>query len=193
MRKSLGPDTLPFPAPVWVIGTYDAQGRPNVMTAAWAGICCSRPPCVAVSLRKATYSYGSIVARQAYTVSIPSEEQVRAADYIGLVSGRREDKFARLGLTPVRSELVDAPYVAEFPVVFECRVLRTVEIGLQTQFIGEVLDVKVDEAVLSADGRHPDPEKARPFVMIDGYRGLGRYIGEPFAIGKELRQTGPGT
>lgn len=187
MKKSLGPGTLPFPAPVWVIGTYDAEGRPNVMTAAWAGICCSRPPCVAVSLRKATYSYGNIVARQAYTVSIPSEEHARAADYIGLVSGRKEDKFARLGLTPIRSALVDAPYVAEFPVVFECRVLHTVEIGLHTQFIGEVLDVKVDQAVLSADGRHPDPEKAKPFVMIDGYRGLGSYLGQPFAIGKELR------
>ncbi len=54
MKKSLGPRTLAFPTPVWAVGTYDANGKPNVMTAAWGSICCSKPPCLAVSLRKAT-------------------------------------------------------------------------------------------------------------------------------------------
>jgi flavin reductase (DIM6/NTAB) family NADH-FMN oxidoreductase RutF len=66
--KSFGAKTLAFPAPVWVVGTYDQNGRPNVMTAAWAGICCSSPPCVSVSLRKATYSYGNIISRKAFTI-----------------------------------------------------------------------------------------------------------------------------
>ncbi len=109
MKKSLGAKTLVYPTPVFVIGTYDSSGKPNVMTASWGGICCSQPPCVAVSLRKATYSYGNIVARKAFTVSIPSEDQVKQADYIGLVSGRNVDKFAEAKLTAVRSQLVDAP------------------------------------------------------------------------------------
>ena len=119
MKKSLGAKTLVYPAPVFVVGTYDSQGKPNVMTASWGGICCSRPPCVAVSLRKATYTYGNIVQRKAFTISIPSEAHVQAADHFGLVSGRDEDKFAATKLTPVRSDLVDAPYVKEFPMIVE--------------------------------------------------------------------------
>ena len=77
MKKSLGPRTLAFHTPVWVVGVYDKNGKPNAMTAAWAGVCCSKPPCVAVSLRKATYSYGCIVFRRAFTINVPSEAHVR--------------------------------------------------------------------------------------------------------------------
>ena len=76
MKKSLGAKMVPT-APVWVVGSYDRNGKPNVMTAAWAGICCSKPPCLTVSLRKATYTYGNIMARKAYTVNMPSEACVR--------------------------------------------------------------------------------------------------------------------
>ena len=80
MKKSLGARTLVYPAPVFVVGTYDPNGKPNVMTASCGGICCSRPPCVAVSLRKATCTHGNLVARKAFTLSIPSEAHVRAVD-----------------------------------------------------------------------------------------------------------------
>ena len=103
MKKSLGAKTILYPTPVLIVGTYDAQGKANGMAAAWGGICCSRPPCVSVSLRAATYSHGCIVARQAFTVSVPSEKYVAEADYYGLASGRDVDKFAVTGLTPVRS------------------------------------------------------------------------------------------
>lgn len=176
---------MPLAAPVWVVGTYDPEGRPNVMTAAWVGICCSRPPCVAVSLRKATYSYGNIVARQAFTINVPSEQHVKTADYLGLASGRKVDKFAKVGLTAVASDLVDAPCVKEFPVVLECKLLHTIEIGLHTQFIGEILDVKIEEAVLGPEGS-PDVEKLGLFVLLDGYRGIGKYLGKSFSIGKEI-------
>ena len=94
MIKSLGAKTLIYPAPVLVVGTYDKAGKPNVMTASWGGICCSQPPCVAVSLRNATCSHGNIVDRGAFTVSVPSEKHIKEVDYFGLVSGRSMDKFA---------------------------------------------------------------------------------------------------
>lgn len=109
MKKSMGPKTLIFPMPVWVVATYDKDGKPNAMTVAYGGVCCSDPPCVTVSLRKATYSYACIVSRKAYTVNVPSEAHVREADYFGIASGRSEDKVAATGLTPVKSDLVDAP------------------------------------------------------------------------------------
>ena len=94
MKKSLGAKTLIYPTPVWVVGTYDNEGKPNVMTAAWGGVCCSQPPCVGVSLRKATYSFGSIMERKAFTVNVPSDAHVREADYFGIASGRDSDKFS---------------------------------------------------------------------------------------------------
>jgi flavin reductase (DIM6/NTAB) family NADH-FMN oxidoreductase RutF len=188
MKKSLGARTLAYPTPVWLVGTYDAAGRPNLMTAAWAAICCSKPPCVAVSLRKATYSYGNIVARQSFTISIPSEAQVKEADYVGTASGRDLDKFARVKFTPVASDLVEAPYVAECPLILECKVIHTLEIGLHTQFVGEILDVKADAEVLGDKGL-PDIEKVKPLIYapeIRTYYGIGRYLGQAFAVGKDL-------
>ena len=192
MKTSFGAKTLVFPAPVWVVGSYDKQGKPNVMAAAWGGICCSKPPCVAVSLRKATYTYGNIVERNAFTVNVPSEAHAREADYIGIASGRSVDKFAATGLTPVKSDLVDAPYVGEFPLVLECRLLRAVEIGLHTQFIGEILDVKADASVLGEEGL-PDIEKVKPIVYspeVGAYHGIGKSLGKAYSIGKTIGKKG---
>lgn len=192
MKKSLGANTILYPTPVLLVGTYDAAGKPNVMTAAWGGICCSSPPCVAVSLRKATYSYGSIVSQGAFTVNVPSERYAAEADYCGLVSGRRADKFAETGLTPVRSTLVDAPYIEEFPLVLECRLIRQIELGLHTQFVGEILDVKASEEVLDAGGA-VDVEKLKPFFFApesNGYYATGRRLGDAFSIGKAVKKKG---
>ena len=121
MKKSIGAKTIVFPAPVLLVGTYDKDNKPNAMTAAWGGICCSSPPCVTVSLRKATYSYGSIIESKAYTLNIPSEKYAIEADYFGIASGRKKDKFKASGLTPVKSELVNAPYIEEFPLILVCK------------------------------------------------------------------------
>jgi flavin reductase (DIM6/NTAB) family NADH-FMN oxidoreductase RutF len=188
MKKSLGPDTLIYPTPAWVVGTYDKEGKPNLMAIAWGGICCSEPPCLAISLRKATYSYGNIVERKAFTVSVPSIEQVALADYIGLVSGRSVDKFAVCKLTPLRGEMVDAPYPQEFPMVVECRLLHTLEIGLHTQFVGEIMDVKVEEAALDAAGQ-PSIEKIRPMIFTPRertYHAVGGLLGKAFEVGRGL-------
>jgi flavin reductase (DIM6/NTAB) family NADH-FMN oxidoreductase RutF len=173
MKKSIGAHSVVYPAPVFVVGTYDVEGKPNVMTAAWGGICCSAPPCVAVSLREATYTYRNILERKAFTISIPSEKYVKEADYFGIASGK----------------VVDAPYVDEFPFVLECQLLRTVEIGGHTQFIGEIKDTKVDEDLIK-DGK-PLIEEIMPLIFgIDNfsYYGVGKYVAKAFSIGKEIKK-----
>ena len=188
MKKSLGAMTLAMPTPVWLVGSYDSNGKPNLATIAWGGICCSEPPAVTVSLRKSRHTYAAILERKAFTINIPSEALVAAADYAGIASGRNADKFAAAGLTPVKSELVDAPYVAEFPLVLECRLLKTVELGVHTQFIGEIVDVKADEGVLDGDGA-PDAAKVLPLIYNPGnrtYYGMGKVVGKGFDIGKGL-------
>lgn len=190
MKKSIGARTVAYPTPVWVVGTYDEQGRPNLMTAAWVGICCSKPPCIAISLRKATYTYSSIIERKAFSINVPSETHASMVDYFGLASGKNVDKFAVTRLTPVKGDLVDAPYVKEFPLVLECKVINSIEIGLHIQFIGEIMDVKADEAVLGDEGL-PDIEKVKPIVFgpeILTYHGLGKYLGRAFSIGWDIQR-----
>jgi flavin reductase (DIM6/NTAB) family NADH-FMN oxidoreductase RutF len=188
VKKSLGAKTLVYPSPVWCIGSYDADARPNVMTAAWTGICCSKPPAVTVSLRKATYTYGNIMSTNAYTVSVPPQKYNREADYFGIASGKKVDKFEATGLTPVKADKVNAPYVDEFPMVLECRVIHIHEIGLHTLFVGEILDVKIDDDILAENGL-PDMMKLDPFLYTAEnrkYYGVGDYISEAYTAGKSF-------
>lgn len=186
MKKSFGAKTLIYPTPVWCVGSYDSHDRANVMTIAWGGICCSSPPCVTVALRKATYTYGNLMARKAYTLSVPTEKYVKEADYFGIASGKNEDKFAKTGLTAVKSDMVDAPYVMEFPMVLECNIIHHHEIGLHTHFVGEIVDVKVDQHMLD-DAGNPDIEKIRPLIFAPDartYHAVGPLLGTAFKIGK---------
>ena len=188
MKKTVGAKPLLFPTPVLMVGTYDQVGKPNLMNAAWGGICCSDPPCVTVSIRKARYSYTNIEKRKAFTVGIACERKMAEADYVGIVSGRDVDKFSVCGLTPVKSELVDAPYAEEFPVVLECRLLHTFELGVHTQFIGEIIDVKADVEVFGEDGQL-DIMKIKPLIYDTshkGYHGVGPLLGKAYSVGKEL-------
>lgn len=188
MKKSVKPGTFAFPTPVWCVGSYDAEDKPNVMTIAWGGICCSVPPCLTISLRKATYTYGSIMERKAYTVSVPSIKYVDETDYFGMASGKNTDKFAVSGLTPARSEVVDAPYVQEFPLIFECKVIHTLEIGLHTQFVGEIVGIKADEEILDENGL-PMMNLAEPFAYAPtgkDYRAIGEQVGTGFKSGKHF-------
>lgn len=191
MKRSLGPRALLYPTPVVVVGSYDPSGRANAMTAAWAGVACSQPPCLAVSIRRSRHSYHSILERRAFTVNLASQDRVRQVDYLGIASGADEDKFAAAGLTPVRATMVDAPAVEEFAIAFECRLLHALDLGTHTLFVGEVLDVKADEAVLGAKGL-PDITLLRPLVYAPGqmsYYELGAYLAPAFSVGKGLEGT----
>lgn len=182
MKKSIGKKTLIYTHPVFIIGTYDRMNKPNIMAVSWGGICCSKPPCIAISLRKATYTYDNITYHQAFTVNIPSIQHVKEADFAGVFSGRELDKFKELSLTPLKSDLVNAPIVKEFPVNVICKLFKTLEIGLHTQFVGEILDVIADEETLGNNG-YPQIEKVQPFIYDSSstsYYSIGNRIAEAF-------------
>lgn len=192
MKKSLGAKTILYPTPVMLVATYDAAGKPNVMTVAWGGICCSSPPCVAVSIRKATYTHGNLVLQGAFTINIPSEKYAAEADYCGLVSGRKTDKFTETGLTPIRSSIVHAPYIEEFPLVLECKLVHQFELGLHTQFVGEIMDVKADMDILNGKGLL-NVEKLQPFFFApeaNAYYSTGKRLGDAFSIGRAVKKRG---
>lgn len=187
MKRSFGARTVAFPLPVFLVGTYDSSNRPDAMVVAWGGICSSDPPCIAVSVRPSRQTYKNLMAKKAFTVSIPSVDQMSRADACGIASGADTDKFVRTGFTPVRAEKVDAPYIGECPVVLECRVSQIVEIGSHTQFIGEILDVKIDEKVLDEEGK-PVLSKIRPLafdLIRSEYAAPGSVVGKAFCAGKK--------
>lgn len=188
MKKSLGAKSLVYPAPIFVIGSYDKEGKPNFLTAAWGGIYSAQPPCVAVSLRKEAYSYENIMKRKAFTISIPSESHVKEVDYLGIISGRTTDKVAETKLGTVKSKLVDAPYVKDFPLVMECKVIDVAEMGGHVQFVGEVLDAKAEDTILGPSGS-VDMELLRPLIYAvdtQEYYGTGKKVGKVFSSGKAI-------
>lgn len=188
MKKSLGPKTLAQPAPVWAVGAYDKDNKPNAMIAAWGGICSSDPASLTVSLRPSRHTYAGIMKHKAFTVSVCPEYLAAESDFLGMVSGKKVDKFAATGLTPTKSDCVNAPYIEEFPLVIECELTGTYEQGIHTLLIGEIKDVKCDEDKL-VDGKHPDPEKILPLIFSPGtraYHTVSKFVGQGFSIGKKF-------
>jgi flavin reductase (DIM6/NTAB) family NADH-FMN oxidoreductase RutF len=190
MKLFLPPRTILLPSPVLIIGTYNSDGMPNIMNAAWGGIASSKPPCISVSLREATLTYHNIIQTGAFTVNIPSEKYVKEADFVGIVSGRDCDKFKETGLTPEKSKLVNAPIVKEFPYALECNLVKRVELGLHTMFIGEIAGMVADSEVVNTD-KLPDIEKVRPMLFGSfgsmAYYNIGVNLGDAFSVGKELQ------
>ncbi len=189
MKESLGAKTISFPLPAYLVGTYDQNGRANIMTAAWGGIVCSSPACLAVAIQPPRWSHEAVIKNQCFTVSIPDSKLAEAADYAGLVSGRNHDKFAEAGLTAVKSQLVNAPYVEECPVVIECELFKSLELGSHTLFVGRILDVKADEGLKTEKG-FLDMAKVDPIVYNSGgdYHKVGPSVGPAFSIGKAVKR-----
>jgi len=167
--------TALYPVPA-VLVSCGVQ-TPNIITLAWVGTLCSDPPAVGIGVRPERFSHGLIVEGGEFVVNLPSAEQVDAVDYCGHASGREVDKWAACGLTPAPASKVRVPLIAECPVALECRVTQQLTLGSHDLFVGQVLAVQLDEAVLDDRGRL-DHGKAQPFSYLGGYYWqLGELLG----------------
>ena len=193
MKISLGAEPLALPTPIWVVGSYGANEQPNIMVVAWGGICGTEPPCVAISIKQTRATYANIIQHNAFTISIPSRQYLVETDYAGIVSGVMTDKFSTSGLTAVRSRIVNAPYVQEFPLVLECKLLHALNIGQHTQFIGQIMDVKAEDSVIGDNG-YPIAEKIDPIIGSSSeraYYSLGEYLDQAYLPGGVLLKQEP--
>lgn len=186
MRKNFGAKPLCYPQPVFILGTYNADGTPNAMNAAWGGISDDAQMTLCISASHKTTE--NILARKAFTVSMATAEHVAACDYVGIVSGNQvPDKFARAGFHAAKSEFVDAPLIDELPMAVECRLISYDPESCR--LVGEIVNVSADEAVLAENGK-VDPEKLRPITfdpMNNTYLVLGEKVGNAFKDGAALR------
>lgn len=175
-KRILNGTTALYPVPAALITCADGSGQKNIITLAWVGTVCSEPPLVAIGVRPTRHSYKMIKDSGEFVVNLPRADQVRAADYCGVYSGREVDKFAETGLTPVPASQVKAPLIAECPVALECKVRQVLSLGSHDVFIGEVVAVQADEDVLQ--GQRLDPAKLSPLAYVaGGYWSLGEQVG----------------
>ncbi|MBR3630534.1 MAG: flavin reductase family protein [Oscillospiraceae bacterium] len=184
MKKSIDRGII-TPHPVLIIGTYDKDGTPNAMNAAWGGQVGSNQISVSLSTHKTTEN---IKLNREFTVAFATADQVEACDYVGLVSGSKvPDKLEKCGFTVTQSDRVNAPVIDQLPVTIECRVVALQEEFGETRVVAEIVGMKADEEVLT-DGK-VDLGKLRPVIYDTAgkcYRVVGDSVGGAWNVGKKL-------
>ena len=186
MRKNLGAKPVLYPMPVLIIGTYDENGTPNAMNAAWGGI--SEETEISICVDDGHKTAENVVKAGAFTVSVADRKNVVAADYVGIVSGNKEEnKIAKCGWTAVKSEFINAPLFEELPFTLECN-LKSYD-KETCRLVGEIVNISIDESILGENGKI-DLNKFEP-VTYDPvghtYRILGEVVGKAFSDGKKLK------
>lgn len=182
MRKDLGNKVNFLPLPVLMIGTYDENGKANVMNAAWGGMYDYGKIFISLSPHKTT---DNLKIKKAFTVSFATKATEKISDYFGVVSGNEEDKIAKAGVHVTKSNFVDAPIIEEYPLTLEC----TVESLDDGDLIGKVVNCSVDENYLDANG-NIDVDKMEIIafdITSNTYRVLGEVVGNAFKDGLTLK------
>ena len=186
MRRNFGAKPLTYPQPVFIIATYDDDGTPNAMNAAWGGI--SEMTEISLCLSAGHKTVKNIQKRGAFTVSMAEAAYVAACDYVGIVSGNTvNDKFAKAGFHAVKSQFVDAPLIEELSVALECKLIDYNSDSCILR--GEIVNVSVDERVLDTDGK-VDAAKVAPVIfdpINNEYLKVGEKVGDAFLEGKKLK------
>ncbi len=186
MRKNLKPKATIYPLPVLIVGTYDENGTPNAMNAAWGTVCDTAQ--VAVVLSASHKTVKNLLKTKAFTVGIADGKNVVAADYVGLVSANNvPDKLAKTGWHITKGEFVNAPVIEDLPLVLECKLVSYDE---ETEIcIGEVVNVSADEGIVGENGQI-DVKKLNPLCYASGvreYYTLGEKVGKAFSDGLQLK------
>lgn len=186
MRKNFGAKPYTYPQPVLIIASYDENGTPDAMNAAWGGI--SDDTQISMCLSAGHKTVKNILKRKAFTVSMADAAHVAACDYVGIVSANDVlDKLEKAGFHTTRSEFVDAPLIDELPMTLECRLVSYDEESCR--MVGEIVNVSAEESVLDENGKI-DPGKLQPITfdpVNNAYLKLGEKVGNAFRDGLALK------
>lgn len=174
------PSTMLNPVPVVMVSCVNNEGKPNIITLAWAGTVNTIPPMVSISIRKQRYSYDLIKEKGEFVINLPTRSLTFAADYCGVKSGKEIDKFKEMKLTPEIASKVEVPLIKECPVNLECVVKQVIELGSHDMFLAEVVATNVEEGLLDEKGK------------LDLYRAdlICYSHGEYYPLGKSLGYFG---
>lgn len=177
MKTKKNPWTALFPCPVVLVTCLDNEANPNIITLAWVGTVCSEPPIIAAGIRPTRYSHGLIKSNKEFVVNIPTTKILRESDYCGVSSGKNVEKFSETKLTKQKAENVKSPLIKECPVNIECKLKEVIPLGAHDLFLGEIVQVHVDNEILDEKG-NIDFKKADPFVFNQGeYWSINKKLG----------------
>jgi flavin reductase (DIM6/NTAB) family NADH-FMN oxidoreductase RutF len=185
MRKNFGVKTWLYPMPVLIIGTYDENGTPDAMNAAWGGIYDTNQ--VMVCLADDHKTTNNIKKSGAFTISFATAQTVAPCDYVGIVSANDvPEKLEKAGFHTTKSENINAPIIDELPMTLECKLIKFNEDGI---CVGEIVNISVDESVLDENGK-VDAKKLDPIIydsVTHAYWNFGEKVGQAFSDGKKIK------
>lgn len=185
MRQDFGAKPWSYPQPVWIIASYDEDGKADAMNAAWTGI--NDTTEVAMCLSAGHKTVKNILAKKAFTVSMADVKHVVECDYVGVESANKvPDKLAKAGFTVTKSDKLDAPIINELPMAIECRLISYDP--ATGHMVGEIVNVSADDSVLT-DGKI-DPKKLQPITfdpVNNTYIALGETVGNAFKDGMKMK------
>lgn len=184
MRKDFGSKPMLYPMPVLIIATYDNDGTPNAMNAAWGGI--SEANEISICISEDHKTTKNLLENRDFTVSVATADYVAECDYLGLASGNKvKDKLSACGLHTEKSTHVNAPLITELPMALECR-MKSYD-PETCRLVGEIINVCADECVLT--NGTIDASKLRPITYdtcTHSYRVIGERVGSAFSDGKKF-------
>jgi len=186
MRKNITPKAYLYPMPVLIVGTYDENGVPNAMNAAWGTVCDTNRIAIVLSATHKTVK--NLLKTKSFTVAMADESNVIPADFVGIVSGNDcPNKMDKTGWHFIKSDFVNAPIIEELPLALECKLVSFDEDS--EICIGEIVNVSVEQSILNDKGK-VDLLKFRPICYdcdTHGYYKLGEKIGQAFFDGLKLK------
>ena len=190
-KRTLRGGNMLNPTPVVMVSCGSTLDEYNIITVAWAGTVNSDPPVCVVSIRPERHSYGIIKQSGAFVINLVDKRLTPYADWCGVRSGRKYNKFVETGLTPVRATMVNAPMIEESPVNLECKVTQVIPLGSHDLFLAEVVAVHVNEKLFSPKTDAIDLKRANLVAYSHGhYYTLGEIIGKfGFSVEKKKSQS----
>ena len=178
-KESWRPGTMIYPLPAVIVTVGANPEEWNPLTIAWTGTVCSDPAMCYISVRKERHSYPLLVKNMEFTINLTTEDMARATDWVGVRSGRDNDKWAATGLTPIPGEKVKSPTIEQSPLSIECRVKSVTDLGSHSMFVADVINVRADSRWIDPETGRFGLEKSNPLVYLHGhYYGLGDLIGK---------------
>ena len=188
-KRTLRGGNMLNPTPVVMVSCGSTLDEYNIITVAWAGTVNSDPPMCSISIRPERHSYGIIKQSGEFVINLVNKQLAPLADWCGVRSGRKYNKFLETGLTPVRATQVNAPMIEESPVNLECKVTQIIPLGSHDMFLAEVVAVHVNEKLFSPKTNAIDLKRADLVTYSHGhYYTLGEIIGK-FGFSVEKKRT----
>lgn len=173
------PGTMIYPLPAALVSCGNAADDYNLITVSWMGTICSNPPMCYISIRPERHSYQMIKESGEFVINLTNEAMAYATDWCGVKSGRDNDKFKKMQLTPIKAEKVNAPMIQEAPLCIECKVKEIIHLGSHDMFIANVVNVQADKQYIDAITDTFDLAKAKLIAYSHGhYYKLGEVIGK---------------